>query len=65
MTQEDLEFEAWARQRKINSGIDPDEDFGQGRRNESTIYLFGGLIAVLVPLIGGIWAYNEGYLTPQ
>ena len=24
-----------------------------------------GLITVLVPTIAGIWAYNEGYLTPQ
>ena len=24
-----------------------------------------GLIAVIVPTVAGIWAYNEGYLTPQ
>ena len=36
--------------------VDPDEDFAGGRRNEAKIYLVGGLIAVLVPLIGGIWA---------
>jgi len=64
-SQEDLEFDEWARQKKIASGVDPDEDFGTGRRAESTIYLVGGLIAVLVPVIAGTWAYNEGYLTPQ
>ena len=53
------------RQKKIASGVDPDEDFGSGRRNEATIYLVGGAIAILVPVIAGIWAYNEGYLTPQ
>ena len=41
-SKEDLEFEEWARQKKIAAGIDPDEDFGTSRRVESTIYLFGG-----------------------
>ena len=64
-SKEDKEFEEWARQKKIASGVDPDEDFGAGRRFESAIYLVGGVIAISVPLFGGIWAYNEGYLTPQ
>ena len=64
-TKEDKEFEEWVRQKKIASGVDPDEDFGAGRRAEGSIYLVGGLVTVLVPLISGIWAYNEGYLTPQ
>ena len=38
----DKEFEEWARKKKIASGVDPDEDFGAGRRAESTIYLVGG-----------------------
>jgi hypothetical protein len=29
------------------------------------LLLLPGLITVLVPTIAGIWAYNEGYLTPQ
>merc|ERR1719478_577208 len=62
-TQEDKEFEEWVRQKKIASGVDPDEDFGAGRRAEGTIYLIGGLVTVLVPVIAGIWAYNEGSLT--
>merc|ERR1719191_382161 len=61
-SQEDKEFEEWVRQKKIASGIDPDEDFGAGRRAEGSIYLVGGLITVLVPVIAGLWAYNEGYL---
>eukprot|EP00324_Dicrateria_rotunda_P004554 CAMPEP_0206160822 /NCGR_PEP_ID=MMETSP1474-20131121/7140_1 /ASSEMBLY_ACC=CAM_ASM_001110 /TAXON_ID=97495 /ORGANISM="Imantonia sp., Strain RCC918" /LENGTH=108 /DNA_ID=CAMNT_0053562403 /DNA_START=28 /DNA_END=354 /DNA_ORIENTATION=+ len=64
-SQEDKEFEEWVRQKKIASGVDPDEDFAAGRGVESGIYTVGGLITVLVPLIAGIWAYNEGYLTPQ
>ena len=87
----DKEFEEWARKKKIASGVDPDEDFGAGRRAESQIYVVGGAIparhrltllacrsrdtvlctpctgaiAILVPTIAAIWAYNEGYLTPQ
>ena len=64
-SKEDREFEEWARQKKIASGVDPDEDFGTGRRVESSIYLVGGLVTVLVPVIAGTWAYNAGYLTPQ
>merc|ERR1719231_337574 len=64
-SKEDKEFEEWVRQKKIASGVDPDEDFGAGRRVEGSIYLVGGLVTVLVPTIAGIWAYNEGYLTPQ
>jgi len=41
-SQEDKEFEEWARQKKIKSGIDPDEDFGAGRRAERTIFAGGG-----------------------
>merc|ERR1719191_1348790 len=59
-TQEDKEFEEWVRQKKIASGVDPDEDFGAGRRAESTIYTIGGLIAIIVPTVAGIWACNEG-----
>lgn len=68
MNEEDREYEEWVRQRKIKAGIDPDqtaEDVGNSRRAESAIYTVGGAITVLVPLIAGIWAYNEGYLTPQ
>ena len=64
-SKEDREFEEWARQKKIASGVDPDEDFGTGRRVESSIYLVGGLVTVLVPVIAGTWAYTAGYLTPQ
>lgn len=64
-SKEDIEFEEWARQKKISAGVDPDEDFGTSRRVENTIYLFGGLITILVPVIAGTWAYNAGYLTPQ
>ena len=56
------------RKKRIAAGINPDqtaEDVGAGRRAEGTIYAVGGAITVLVPLIAGIWAYNEGYLTPQ
>ena len=61
----DKEFEEWARQKKIASGVDPDEDFGASRRFSQTLLAGGGVIAVLVPTLLGIWAYNEGYLTPQ
>ena len=62
---EDKEFEEWVRKKKIASGVDPDEDFATGRAAESAIYQVGGAITILVPLIAGLWAYNEGYLTPQ
>jgi len=64
-SKEDIEFEEWARKKKIAAGIDPDEDFGASRRAENSIYLVGGLITILVPVIAGTWAYNAGYLTPQ
>ena len=64
-SQEDKEFEEWMRQKKIASGVDPDEDFSAGRAQEGKIYLVGGLITILVPIIAGTWAYNNGYLTPQ
>eukprot|EP00310_Coccolithus_braarudii_P001980 CAMPEP_0183379456 /NCGR_PEP_ID=MMETSP0164_2-20130417/125431_1 /TAXON_ID=221442 /ORGANISM="Coccolithus pelagicus ssp braarudi, Strain PLY182g" /LENGTH=137 /DNA_ID=CAMNT_0025557039 /DNA_START=511 /DNA_END=924 /DNA_ORIENTATION=+ len=64
-SKEDLEFEEWARKKKIAAGVDPDENFGEGRRVENSIYLVGGLITVLVPVIAGTWAYQQGYLTPQ
>ena len=38
----DKEFEEWARKKRIASGVDPDEDFGAGRRAESHIYVVGG-----------------------
>ncbi len=41
-SQEDKEFEEWVRKKKIASGVDPDEDFGAGRRAEGSIYLVGG-----------------------
>ena len=41
-SQEDKEFEEWVRQKKIKSGVDPDEDFGSGRRAEGLIYTVGG-----------------------
>ena len=64
-SKEDKEFEEWVRKKKIASGVDPDEDFATGRAAESAIYQVGGAITILVPLIAGLWAYNEGYLTPQ
>lgn len=39
---EDREFEAWARKKKIASGVDPDEDFATGRQNEKGILQIGG-----------------------
>jgi hypothetical protein len=41
-SKEDKEFEEWARQKKIASGVDPDEDFATGRRAEGFIYAIGG-----------------------
>ena len=41
-SKEDIEFEEWARKKKIAAGVDPDEDFGAGRRAENSIYLVGG-----------------------
>lgn len=41
-SKEDKEFDEWVRQKKIASGVDPDEDFGAGRQQESKIYLVGG-----------------------
>ena len=41
-SQEDKEFEEWVRQKKIASGVDPDEDFAGGREVEGGIYLVGG-----------------------
>ena len=41
------------------------EDFGQQRRIEKAVYTVGGLITIIVPTVLAIWAYNEGYLTPQ
>lgn len=41
------------------------EDFGTQRRVEKAVFTAGGLITVIVPVVLGIWAYNEGYLTPQ
>ena len=49
-SQEDKEFEEWARQKKIASGVDPDEDFGSGRRVESLIYTVGGALPSRVSL---------------
>ena len=62
---EDKEFEEFMRKKREAAGIDVDEDFGQSRRVEGTIYGVGGFIAIAVPVIAGLWAYNEGYLTPQ
>lgn len=64
-SQEDIEFEEWAAKKRAAAGVDSTEDFGAGRRVESTIYAVGGFITIAVPVIAGIWAYNEGYLTPQ
>ena len=44
-SQEDKEFEEWARKKKIASGVDPDEDFAAGREVESNIYAVGGAVA--------------------
>merc|ERR1719201_2106021 len=45
--------------------VGSNENFGTYRRIESITYLVGGVITVTVPLVLAIWAYNEGYLTPQ
>ncbi len=45
--------------------VGSNKDFGTYRRIEGITYLFGGIITIGVPIILGIWAYNEGYLTPQ
>merc|ERR1719453_761045 len=63
--QEDKEFEEWRAKKMAAAGVDPNEDFATGRAVESSIYLVGGIITVVVPLVAGLWAYNEGYLTPQ
>mmetsp|Transcript_870 Transcript_870/g.1444 ORF Transcript_870/g.1444 Transcript_870/m.1444 type:complete len:109 (+) Transcript_870:69-395(+) len=66
MLSEDEEYEIWKAKKLGNvKKLGSDENFGEYRRTESTIYAVGGLITVLVPVIAGIWAYNEGYLTPQ
>ena len=44
-SQEDKEFEEWARKKKIAAGVDPDEDFAGGREVESNIYVVGGAVA--------------------
>ena len=41
-SKEDKEFEEWVRQKKIASGVDPDEDFETGRNVEGNIYIVGG-----------------------
>jgi hypothetical protein len=64
-SQEDIEYENWVKNKKLKAGIDTKEDFGASRRTESSIYLVGGLITVVVPTVAAIWAYNEGLLTPQ
>ena len=62
---EDKEFEEWVKKKRQAAGVDEAEDFGTGRRVEGTIYAVGGFITIAVPVIAGLWAYNEGYLTPQ
>lgn len=52
-------------QEKRMKAVGSDSNFGQYRRIESAIYLVGGLITIITPIVLGIWAYNEGYLTPQ
>ena len=42
-SQEDKEFEEWMRQKKIASGVDPDEDFAAGRSFEQSIFQVGGV----------------------
>merc|ERR1719499_641791 len=66
MLTEDEEFEEF-RRRKLGAvkELGSDENFGSYRRVEGAIYTVGGAITILVPIIAGIWAYNEGYLTPQ
>ena len=46
-SQEDKEFEEWMRQKKIASGVDPDEDFAAGRSTEKSIFAVGGEAAAL------------------
>jgi len=62
---EDKEFEEWVRQKKLASGVDPDEDFAGNRQVANAITAVGGIVTVVVPVILGLWAYNAGYLTPQ
>lgn len=64
-SKEDKEFEEWMAKKRAAAGVDATEDFGTSRRVESSIYAIGGAIAIAVPVIAGLWAYNEGYLTPQ
>jgi len=66
MLTEDEEFEEFKR-KKLGAvkRLGSDENFGEYRKVENNIYKVGGAITILVPLIAGIWAYSEGYLTPQ
>lgn len=64
-SQEDKEFEEYVARKREAAGVDGTEDFGAGRRTENSIYAVGGFITIAVPVIAGLWAYNEGYLTPQ
>ena len=64
-SQEDKEFEEWMAKKREAAGVNLEEDFGASRRAEGTIYAIGGFIAIAVPVVAGLWAYNEGYLTPQ
>ncbi|KAL1530765.1 hypothetical protein AB1Y20_001663 [Prymnesium parvum] len=66
MLTEDEEYEEFKRKKLgLVKELGSDENFGTYRRVESGIYIIGGAITILVPVIAGIWAYNEGYLTPQ
>uniref|UniRef100_A0A7S3BAI7 Uncharacterized protein n=1 Tax=Haptolina ericina TaxID=156174 RepID=A0A7S3BAI7_9EUKA len=62
----DEEFEEFMQKKLGNvKKLGSDENFGEYRRAEGRIYKVGGAITLLVPIIGGVWAYNAGYLTPQ
>lgn len=52
-SEEDKEFEEWVRQKKLASGVDPDEDFGQSRRVANTITAVGGTSRALAHLARG------------
>lgn len=58
-SKEDKEFEEWVRQKKIASGVDPDEDFGTGRRVEGSIYLVGGAHNDLTVHTLRLWCWGD------
>lgn len=62
---EDKEFEEWLAQKKKTVGVDMDSDFAKGRRVEAGMYNSALIIGGVATLAAAIWAYLEGYITPQ